>query len=266
MSFIWGYLGPGPAPELPHFDMFFRRDGQYKITQFPRLDCNWFSASENAVDSTHLQLLHQAPPFARDVPVDTTRGFIDDIKSSEYYEVPYGIIKKRTYQDGTVDEHPMVFPLWLRTRNSMWMRTPIDDYTTSHWTMSFVRNESGEDEEPDPVIEYLEPFKDPPDGLHPYTRFQFPTQKGWPLSEDVVMWETQGMIPDRSIENLADSDRGVALLRRMMFENIQRVQRGEDPIGVYRDPDHAVIDTHFERSTTMHYPTGIETRTVAPVS
>jgi 5,5'-dehydrodivanillate O-demethylase len=262
MGMIWGYLGPDPAPVLPHFDMFNRRDGQYRISEFPRLDANWFTAAENAVDSTHLQILHQAPPFAKEVPENTTRGFIDDIESSEYYEVSYGIMKKRTYKDGVVDEHPMVFPLWLRTRNSMWMRTPIDDEHTMHWTLSFEKNETGAEEEQEPRVEYVAPLKEPAEAVHPVARFEVPARRGWPLSEDVVMWETQGTIPDREIEHLADSDRGVVMLRRMTLENIRRVERGEDPIGVYRDSDHEVIDTHFDRSVSMHYPTGIKTRTV----
>ena len=265
MGLIWGYLGPAPAPVLPRFDMFNRRDGQYRITQYPRLDCNWFTAAENAVDSTHLQILHQASPFAKEVPENTTRGYIDDIESSEYYEVDYGIMKKRTYRDGTVDEHPMVFPLWLRTRNSMWMRTPMDDEHTMHWTLSFQKNDTGAEEEQNPQVDYLAPFKEPADALHPIAKFEMPSRRGWPLSEDLVMWETQGAIPDREIEHLADSDRGVVMLRRMMLDNVARVQRGEDPIGVYRDPTHDVIDTHFDRSVAMHYPTGIKTRTVAPV-
>jgi 5,5'-dehydrodivanillate O-demethylase len=60
------------------------------------------------------------------------------------------------------------------------------------------------------------------------------------------MWETQGPITDRSVEHLSYSDRGVALLRKVLRENIEKVQRGEDPIGVVRDPNHGIIDTNLE--------------------
>jgi len=36
------------------------------------------------------------------------------------------------------------------------------------------------------------------------------------------------------------------MLRELMFENIGRVQRGLDPLGVIRDPDHEMIDTNLE--------------------
>jgi 5,5'-dehydrodivanillate O-demethylase len=262
VGFYWTYMGPAPAPALPKFDIFMRRDGRHKIVQYPRLDCNWLTSAENGVDSTHLQLLHQRPPFATRIPANSTRGYIDDIESSEYYATEYGIIKKRTYKGGTVDEHPMVFPLWLRTRGSMWMRTPIDDEHTNHWTLSFSKSEDGSEPGLEPEVAYLEPFKDPPNAVHPYAKFQNFPIKGWPLSEDVVMWETQGTITDRSTEHLADSDRGIALLRNLLFENIAKVEKGEDPMGVIRDPDHEIIDTNFEHSITMDYPTGHVAKTM----
>ena len=60
-----------------------------------------------------------------------------------------------------------------------------------------------------------------------------------------MAWETQGPIADRTTEHLSFSDRGVALLRKLMFEKIEKVQRGEDPLGVLRDPDHEMIDTNL---------------------
>ena len=260
VGFYWTYMGPKPEPVLPKFDVFVRKDGTHKITEYPVLDCNWFTAAENGVDSTHLQVLHQVPPGAKVKPADSTRGYIDDIESSEYYETSHGIMKRRTYKGGTVDEHPLVFPLWLRTRNSMWMRTPIDDEHTMHWTLSFRHNSDGSEGVGEPEVEYLAPFKDPPGGIHPYVKYQNFPKHGWPLSEDVVVWETQGLIPDRSLEHLADSDRGIALLRKVMFENIDRVKRGEDPLGVMRTED--VIDTNLEHSIHMDYPTGHVAKTV----
>jgi 5,5'-dehydrodivanillate O-demethylase len=170
-------------------------------------------------------------------------------------------MKRRTYHGGTVDEHPLIFPLWLRTRSSIWLRTPIDDTHTNHWVLDFKRGEPRPDGEAIDV-EYIAPFKDPPDALYPEARFDNLPKHGWPLSEDVVMWETQGVISDRTKEHLGASDAGVAMLRRMMFEEIERVKRGEDPLGVFRDPDR-VIDTNFEKSIGMSYPTGHVAKVVA---
>ena len=40
-----------------------------------------------------------------------------------------------------------------------------------------------------------------------------------------------------ALENLGHSDTGVVMLRRMLREQIQRVERGLDPINVSRDKD-----------------------------
>jgi len=143
----------------------------------------------------------------------------------------------------------------------MWMRTPIDDEHTNHWVLKFEHNKDGSEHHGEPKVERLAPFKHPPDAIYPEARFEKFPRHGWPLSQDVVMWETQGPIPDRTKEYLGSSDRGIVLLRRAMFEHIERVKRGEDPLGVIRDPNR-IIDSNFERSLTMTHPRGHATETV----
>jgi 5,5'-dehydrodivanillate O-demethylase len=53
--------------------------------------------------------------------------------------------------------------------------------------------------------------------------------------QDMMAWVTQGPITDRTVEHLGRSDVGVTMLRRMFKEQMARVSRGEDPLGVYRD-------------------------------
>jgi phenylpropionate dioxygenase-like ring-hydroxylating dioxygenase large terminal subunit len=52
-------MGPQPAPVIPNFDIWFRKDGRRKIFIQPQLDCNWFQPMENSMDPAHLQILHQ---------------------------------------------------------------------------------------------------------------------------------------------------------------------------------------------------------------
>jgi 5,5'-dehydrodivanillate O-demethylase len=65
-------------------------------------------------------------------------------------------------------------------------------------------------------------------------------------AQDYMVWETQGPIASRWNEHLATTDRGVVMLRQMMEREIAKVEQGVDPIGVVRDPDHAVIDTNLD--------------------
>jgi hypothetical protein len=76
--------------------------------------------------------------------------------------------------------------------------------------------------------------------MHPVARFDLHAEVE---SQDYIAWETQGPIADRTVERLATSDRWIVEQREMFYENIEKVQRGEDPFGVIRDPDHAPIAT-----------------------
>ncbi len=68
-------------------------------------------------------------------------------------------------------------------------------------------------------------------------------------SQDHMAWETQGPVYDRTNERLTSSDRGVILLREVMFREIKKVQQGQDPLGTIRDPaNNPFIDTHLLES------------------
>jgi 5,5'-dehydrodivanillate O-demethylase len=56
-------------------------------------------------------------------------------------------------------------------------------------------------------------------------------------AQDSMAWETQGPRADRTQEHLGVGDEGIIELRRLLREQIERVQRGLDPIGVIRDPE-----------------------------
>ena len=55
--------------------------------------------------------------------------------------------------------------------------------------------------------------------------------------QDMMVWITQGAISDRTTERLGWSDKGVILYRSVLMEQMERVARGEDPMGVVRDPE-----------------------------
>src|SRR5439155_7913586 len=158
---------------------------------------------------------------------------------------PHGIIKKRTYRDGHVDEHPLLFPTVLRVNNSTEIRVPIDDTHLRIFEPYFFPSPDGsviEDDEPE--IEYLAPFKTPVKQLHPFTRFRWDQVP----AQDTAMWETQGPRADREHERLSTTDKGVVLLREVMKQNIARVQQGLDPLGLQRDAEHPIRDTKLEET------------------
>ena len=58
--------------------------------------------------------------------------------------------------------------------------------------------------------------------------------------QDICAWVTQGAIADRTREHLGRSDLGVIMLRKLYFEQMERVEASRDPICTYRDPDRNV--------------------------
>jgi 5,5'-dehydrodivanillate O-demethylase len=61
------------------------------------------------------------------------------------------------------------------------------------------------------------------------------------LVQDAMAWETQGAITDRTQEHLGVGDEGMIVLRKVLREQIERVQRGHDPLGMIRNPERNSI-------------------------
>jgi len=244
LDLYWAYMGPEPVPVLPKYDLWVRKDGKHRIDVQPVLDCNWLQPMENSVDPAHSRVLHADVTARRggERIANTTRGKTDDVEYFEFHELPIGIMKKRVSKNGHVDEHPLVFPNILRHGNDTQIRVPIDD---THTWVVFVNFEPTEDgsiveDEGELQVDYLGPYKEPTDGHYPFVHFTMEDVQ----YQDHMAWETQGPIANRSVERLATSDRGIVMLRDMVRREIEKVQRGEDPICVVRDPDHEMIDTN----------------------
>lgn len=241
----WAYLGPSPAPVIPKYDVWARTDGWRWIRALPRLDCNWLQAMENSVDTCHLHILHQELVTRGFTVRGTTRGTIDDLENFEFREVPYGIMKRRSFSDGTMEQHPLIFPNVLRQANRTQIRVPIDDTHTWVVYLHFVPSDDQAPTDAEDVpVDYRRPFKNPVDGIHPYARFRMDEVD----AQDFMAWETQGPVADRTRERLATSDQGVVMYRRMVMREIDKVRQNLDPMNVIRDPDHPIIDTQLEES------------------
>ena len=74
--------------------------------------------------------------------------------------------------------------------------------------------------------------------------------------QDMMAWVTQGEISDRTTERLGTSDQGVILLRSILEEQIKRVERGEDPMAVIRDPARNWPLIEIPREREAYYTVG----------
>ena len=231
---LFGYMGPDPAkaPLLPRWDVLVRVDGARNLRVFPDHHCNWLQIQENTADSTHTVFLHGV----MDQKLGTNHPFAPyyrrPIDRLEWEFCEWGI-DKTIYYGGDVPDvevrPPLIFPNILRIPNGpaevMHWRVPIDDTHTRIFFASFLPSKDGTTmpEDADAPFEYLPEMKTP-DGEYDLQSF---------FSQDQMAMESQGAIYDRSNEHLGASDRGIAMFRKQLDEQITRVEQGLDPNVAY---------------------------------
>jgi 5,5'-dehydrodivanillate O-demethylase oxygenase subunit len=242
----WAYLGSLPAPVLPRYD--FAELGPLSVG-LSYQDCNWLQVVENNLDQSHTVILHQATRQRGVAGSNTARGLIHELESLEYSEAPFGIKRHRVDRSGYDDTDLMIFPASARIYNHMSIKVPIDDTHTMRFTVFAELFHDGVQSTPAgngarfPVAyaDERELGKSPAAVIHPYTTYRMDKLP----FQDLMALETQGAIAPRENERLSTADRGVVLLRDLMLREIGRVQQGQDPIGVIRDPDSEFIDTYI---------------------
>jgi len=233
---IFAYMGPQPAPLLPRWDLLVRDDLDRGVEIQP-IPCNWLQCMDNSFDPIHFEFLHagfgnyQLERLGR--PQGMTRARHVDI-AFDVFE--YGVYKRRLLEGQAKDSadwtigHPVLFPALLSigddVRSGLHYRVPVDDTHTVQFAYSTRLREPGAD--PKPIgIEYQVIFDDNGNVIAPIDTT---------LKQDMVAWVAQGPISDRTQEHLSSGDKGLILYHKLLNENIDRVARGEDPMGTIRDP------------------------------
>ena len=227
---LWAYLGPQPAPELPDWEPFSWENGFVQIV-FAQVPCNWLQCQENSIDPVHFEWMHTN--WTQRLRNDTGPYGPAHLKL-QFEEFDYGFVYKRVRED-TDENHP----LWTVGRTCLWpnafflgdhfeWRVPVDDENTLSVTWSFSRVPR----EREPFVQaaipsWSGPIRDPASGRWISSHV---------INQDIVAWVGQGKIADRTRENLGASDKGVWMLRKRLFDDIDRVAQGIDPSGLIRDP------------------------------
>jgi 5,5'-dehydrodivanillate O-demethylase len=234
---LWAYLGPEPAPLLPRFDLFVRDDVEREIG-ITRLPCNWLQIMENSLDPVHLEYLHSVYMnyvFKRAGKPEPTVTKHHERIAFDVFE--YGITKRRLWVGDSEDSdewlvgHPILFPNILSVGEPRYpqfqIRVPMDDTHTYHvWYRCKSTPDgspSGQTSHDISVLDYA--YKEA------NGRLVVETVSG----QDMMVWVTQGPISDRTTERLGTTDQGIILYRNLLLEQMQKVERGEDPLAVIRD-------------------------------
>jgi 5,5'-dehydrodivanillate O-demethylase len=257
---VFAYLGTTPAPLLPRFGAFVW-DRAIRSVGRGVIDCNWLQCMENTADPVHTEWLHGALHEFRNEKTGTKTKIAQKHARIAFDDFEFGLIKRRLYegqsetaQDWTIG-HPLVFPNILLTGSDggIWkahnyqIRVPIDDtHTMQFWYHAYVPPEGVET--PPHLFSQTPPFYEPC-FVDAKGRFDLDLID----AQDIMAWVTQGAIADRTRENLGASDRGVVEYRRMLRRELDKIERGEDPIGIIRDPArNTVIDLPIERGKDMY--------------
>lgn len=233
---IFAYLGPKPAPLLPRHELFTRSDLKRNI-EITELPCNWLQCMDNSLDPIHVEHLHGVYGAYVRKKLGKAPGFAPAKHLKIEFDVfEYGIMKRRLLEGESEESddwrigHPVIFPNILyvaeASRPFYQIRVPVDDTHTLNYRYQGLLPKPGE------VVSAQVP-----------ARRECPFDQNGNLTcsadnvpeQDMIAWMGQGPIADRTHEHLMSSDRGIALYRQLLEENMARAVRGEDPMGVIRD-------------------------------
>jgi len=99
---VWAYLGPDPAPLVPHWEMLVREDARRSIG-WAIVPCNWMQIMDNSLDPTHVEWLHRR----FDNYVMERQGKEELLHPVRHHAkigfdvFEYGIVKRRVWDGGS---------------------------------------------------------------------------------------------------------------------------------------------------------------------
>jgi phenylpropionate dioxygenase-like ring-hydroxylating dioxygenase large terminal subunit len=259
----FAYMGPAAKkPVLPRWDALedlapdetiFATDSSFSVggdDSMKILPWNWLQDWENSTDPWHVYILHTSFSGSQFAPEMAVKPQV----TWEYTELGIKYIAYRKLPDGRELDRvsPLMFPNATSTPDvelepgpttSVGWVVPVDD--THHrrfHSMKVPRNLQGR-----PRQMYSEKRDKPWIEMTEEERQRNPSD-----------WEAQGSqgpITLHSEEHLATSDKGIAMLRRLLRQQIRLVQQGGDPIGVTFDARRALLKTeggNFFRQAAAH--------------
>jgi 5,5'-dehydrodivanillate O-demethylase len=256
---VWAYLGPQPAPLLPRFDALVA-DGAIRIMGRALLPVNWLQIMENSLDPVHTEWLHGHHHEFQNEQAGVKVAISARHEKIDFREFEFGITKHRLLEGHSEDSddwrtgHPILFPNILAVGNgdpkaryhSFQMRVPVDDRHTLHLWYNAYLPPAGVAVPPqlrERVHTYEVPYRDAAG------EFIVDNIDG----QDIMAWITQGAIADRSREMLGASDKGIAMYRRALKREAQKVAQGLDPMGLIRDPARNAAPIELPTEKKKHH-------------
>jgi len=239
---IFAYMGAKESdpPPLPRYSALVRDDGMRLVLPPRHWDYSWFNFFENTIDSLHAFFLHK--PSRADRSWENAFWDYPGDHHIEAFQTEYGlktIVHWPGPTSGTVYVRltslalPTVFSLGGRGVEEegferLLFVTPVDDDNFMVFSSDFVPRDKVDLIKKRDQSRYAPPAAEP---VKEYDKRKHVPYRGQVWREDYVCQSTQGKIGYRA-EQLATSDRGVILLRKLLLEATETVQQGGVPQGI----------------------------------
>jgi phthalate 4,5-dioxygenase len=270
---VWVYLGPRERqPPLPQFPFMLAPEANRSVIRV-NVHANYLQLMEGGIDSSHVGILHSdsaRPDWANKTPASKTDDYnpaaqlVGDLAPTlEIENTDFGLhyAAIRRVGDGqsmmNIRITPFVLPFGriIPPGTFTVFEVPADDEHTSTFLCFF---------DPQPVnrerVITVLGLDDPmfwqesdctyraswEDGFK-QDRGRMRRRESWSglhglEQEDATISLSMGAIFDRSREHIVPADRAVIRARRLLFESMRRVERGEDPIGAFPATDFARLN------------------------
>ncbi|MDP6689349.1 MAG: Rieske 2Fe-2S domain-containing protein [Alphaproteobacteria bacterium] len=268
---IFAYLGPGEPPLLPKLQMF-DAPPERLVENRVFTECNYIQGNESNIDPAHTSFVHRS---VASIEKDEVEGpqhddklwvakrrlfhFRDNVcPDLEVEETRFGlrIYATRDRDDGTKHLRITNFVMpnlcaiggkdleFGRGGYHIHWHVPIDDH--SHWRWEWIFHGKADmdvdtlraaidaDVTPDyrhirnQANRYLQDREEMKTSTYAGMGGHFP-------AHDANVIETMGSIQDRTEEHLGTTDVAIIAQRRLLFEAIEEVEQGNDPLHVIRD-------------------------------
>jgi phenylpropionate dioxygenase-like ring-hydroxylating dioxygenase large terminal subunit len=260
---LWAYLGEGEPPAFPETDCFVA-PGAYTFAFKGLMECNWLQALEVGIDPAHASFLHRffededtsasygkqfrAKSAGSDLPMTRIlREYDRPIINVERTEYGLRLIALRQLNDEQMHvrvtnqlfPHAFVIPMSAEMTITQW-HVPVDD-ENCYWYAIFTSYAQPMDKQKmrDQRLQLYEL----PDyrsrrnrandyGFDPHEQAT-ETYTGMGLDINVHdQWavESMGKIQNRTREHLGQSDKAIIQYRRLLREQIEKVQGGQKPM------------------------------------
>ncbi len=251
---VFVYMGPpGTEPLFPVYDVVDTEGRDDVVLRGMRLwgdyavgyvrDCNWLQHYENIVDPWHLVMLHQAisgdqfqgalMQGAPDIGWEKTAlgvryRVVKDLPNGNRFVrhaeciVPNAFLIPNIREPGTLAKRKE------RATELSWA-VPIDNEHVRGLSIVAWPLENGE-----PKRDWR-PGTDTVDEIRPGSVLERSYEERQRKPDDLEAQEGQRTIAVHALENLGTSDTGIVMLRRLLREQLRRIQDGLDPLNTVRD-------------------------------